>query len=230
MWTMPAPAREMRLLAVGLLLAAALWPLAAMAQSNALTPLPPQRPFDLDLPKAGARQAVPATPVPDAKPPTAAAPATTAKDTKAKADEPKINIRTDKKAETDEEDDEEAPRFPRGLNPRAEPVFDPNERPDRSGISTDPGTSITCLPPVLKGVLGKVVSRFGSVKVTSTWRPAWRARRNSYHRRCQAMDFRVPGVRPREVLNFVRTLPETGGNKVYWNGLIHVDTGPRRSW
>ncbi|MGL5363714.1 MAG: YcbK family protein [Bosea sp. (in: a-proteobacteria)] len=223
---MPTLLCRMQHLAAGVLLVASFWPLAALAQSTALTPLPPQRPFDLDLPKAGARQAVPATPVPDAKP---AAPAA-AKDTKAKVDEPKINLRKDKKAEAEEEDDEEAPRFPRGLNPRAEPVFDPNERPDRSGISTDPGTSITCLPPVLKGVLGKVVSRFGSVKVTSTWRPAWRARRNSYHRRCQAMDFRVPGVRPREVLNFVRTLPETGGNKVYWNGLIHVDTGPRRSW
>ena len=44
------------------------------------------------------------------------------------------------------------------------------------------------------------------------------------------MDFRVPGVRPRLVLDYVRGLPEVGGHKVYWNGLIHIDTGPRRPW
>ncbi len=230
MLSVPAPVHSMRLVAAWLLIAALLWPLAGFAQTPTLTPTPPQRPFDLDLPKAGTRPAVPVTPVPDAKPAITPVPPATGKDAGAKADDPKINLRKDKKADTDEEDDEDAPRFPRGLNPRAEPIFDPNEKPERSGISTDPGTSITCLPAVLKSILGKVVSRFGSVKVTSTWRPAWRARRNSYHRRCEAVDFRVPGVRPREVLNFVRTLPETGGNKVYWNGLIHVDTGPRRSW
>ena len=41
---------------------------------------------------------------------------------------------------------------------------------------------------------------------------------------------RVPGVRPRMVLEWARTLPEVGGNHVYWNGLIHIDTGPRRPW
>lgn len=222
---MTALTRDAGLLAASLLVAALAWPLALAAQTPALAPLPPQRPYDLDLPKAGSRPVVPATPVPDAKTAPAAAPE--AKAGSARPDDPKVNLRTDRKAE---EDDDEVPSFPRGLNPRAEPIFDPNEKPEQSGISTDPGTSLTCLPPVLKGILGKVVSRYGSVKVTSSWRPAWRARRNSYHRRCQAMDFRVPGVRPREVLNFVRTLPETGGSKVYWNGLIHVDTGPRRSW
>ena len=99
-----------------------------------------------------------------------------------------------------------------------------------NGISTDPGTSVACLPPPLKTVLNAVVKRYGAVRVTSTFRPAWRARRNSYHRRCQAMDMRVPGESPRAVLEFVKAMPETGGHKVYWNGLVHVDTGPWRSW
>ncbi|MGL4728101.1 MAG: D-Ala-D-Ala carboxypeptidase family metallohydrolase [Bosea sp. (in: a-proteobacteria)] len=102
--------------------------------------------------------------------------------------------------------------------------------PTGPGITTDPGTSTACLPARLKTVLNKIVARYGSVRVTSTYRPAWRARRGSYHRRCEAMDFRVPGHRPGEVMAFVRNFEEVGGRKVYWNGLIHIDTGPVRSW
>jgi hypothetical protein len=105
-----------------------------------------------------------------------------------------------------------------------------DDTPTGPGITTDPGTSTACLPARLKSVLEKVAAKYGSVRVTSTYRPAWRARRGSYHRRCEAVDFRVPGHRPGEVLALVRTYPETGGRKVYWNGLIHVDTGPERSW
>jgi hypothetical protein len=133
--------------------------------------------------------------------------------------------------EPDEEDDEWPRRTPgqRAL-PDPEPAYDPDEKPDMPGLSTDPGVSTKCLPPVLQAVLQKVVARYGAVKVTSTYRPIWRARRGSYHRRCEAVDFRVPGIRPGEVLALVRTYEETGGHKVYWNGLIHVDTGPYRTW
>ena len=130
----------------------------------------------------------------------------------------------------DEED--EWPRRTRGQRAslNTEPAFDPNEKPERPGLSTDPGVSTKCLPDVLQTVLQKVIARYGAVKVTSTYRPAWRARRGSYHRRCEAVDFRVPGVRPGEVLSIVKEYEETGGHKVYWNGLIHVDTGPYRTW
>lgn len=179
-----------------------------------LAPLPPERPFDLDLqikpgappvvvlPQAPAEASVVTTPGPA---PTLAQP---------------------------EPDDDEGPEWPQRTPGQTaeEPAFDPNEKPDKPGISTDPGTSIVCLPPVLKSILGKISDKYGAVKVTSTWRPPWRARRGSYHKRCEAMDFRVPGVRPRTVLEWARALPEVGGHKVYWNGLIHIDTGPRRPW
>jgi Peptidase M15 len=134
-------------------------------------------------------------------------------------------------APSDDEEDE-WPRRTRGQRAslNTEPLFDPNEKPERPGLSTDPGVSTKCLPDVLQTVLQKVIARFGAVKVTSTYRPAWRARRGSYHRRCEAVDFRVPGVRPGEVLSVVKDYEETGGHKVYWNGLIHVDTGPFRTW
>ncbi len=179
-----------------------------------LAPLPPERPFDLDLQiKPGAPPIVvlPQAPV-EASAATTPGPAPT--------------------LAQPEPDDDEGPEWPQRTPGQTaeEPAFDPNEKPDRPGISTDPGTSIVCLPPVLKAILSKISDKYGAVKVTSTWRPPWRARRGSFHKRCEAMDFRVPGVRPRTVLEWARTLPEVGGNKVYWNGLIHIDTGPRRPW
>lgn len=185
---------------------------SAAAAQMMLAPLPPERPFDLDLQiKPGAPPIVvlPQAPVGAS---VASGPAPT--------------------LAQPEPDDDEGPEWPQRMPGQTaeEPPFDPNEKPDRPGISTDPGTSIVCLPPVLKAILVKISDKYGAVKVTSTWRPPWRARRGSYHKRCEAMDVRVPGVRPRSVLEWARTLPEVGGHKVYWNGLIHIDTGPRRPW
>ncbi len=126
------------------------------------------------------------------------------------------------------EEDEEWPRPPKGSP--AEPLFDPNERSERPGLSTDPGTSVDCVPERLMRVVQQVILRYGAVRVTSTWRPPHRARRNSWHRRCEAVDFRVPGVPPRTVMAFIRDMPEVGGRKIYWNGLLHIDTGPVRTW
>lgn len=175
-------------------------------------PLPPQRPFDLDLPSSLALPPIvvpPPVQASEAAPPEAGAPAA---------------------AEPDEDQGPEWPQLTPGQKAGAEPAFDPDEKPDRPGISTDPGTSTACLPPQLKLILAKISDKYGAVKVTSTWRPPWRARRGSYHKRCAAVDFRVPGVRPRAVMEWVRALPEVGGHKVYWNGILHVDTGPRRPW
>lgn len=128
----------------------------------------------------------------------------------------------------DRQEEDEWPR-PQSGSP-AEPLFDPDERPERPGLTTDPGTSVKCVPERLMLVLQRVIQRYGSVRVTSTWRPPWRARRNSWHRRCEAVDFRVPGVHPQTVIAYVRDMPEVGGRKVYWNGLVHIDTGPIRTW
>jgi len=176
-------------------------------------PLPPQRPFDLDLPGGPAL-------APIVVPPPAEAP----------SDAPVPDANSPMTSEPDEDEGPAWPQLTPGQKAGAEPEFDPNEKPDHPGISTDPGTSTACLPQRLKLILAKISEKYGAVKVTSTWRPPWRARRGSYHKRCEAMDFRVPGVRPRSVLEWVRSLPEVGGHKVYWNGILHVDTGPRRPW
>lgn len=218
-------------------------PTASLAQSgeSMRAPLPPQRPFDLDLegtpklppivmpPPAPSPQETPESPAVAETPP--AAPSAETPDSEAPATEtPPAEGASPALGGPDEDEGPEWPKLTPGQKAGAEPAFDPNEKPEHPGISTDPGTSIACLPERLKGILGKIVEKYGAVKVTSAWRPPWRARRNSYHRRCEAMDFRVPGVRPRVVLEWARTLPEVGGNHVYWNGLIHIDTGPRRPW
>ncbi|MGL4811689.1 MAG: D-Ala-D-Ala carboxypeptidase family metallohydrolase [Beijerinckiaceae bacterium] len=169
-------------------------------------PLPPVRPFDLD----------PSEWLPDSlrNPP---------KNNPAAAAQRQAAIRDSS------EEEQEWPRRSRGAPP-AEPLFNPNEKPEKPGLSTDPGTSVNCVPEQLMRVLQTVILRYGHVRVTSTWRPAWRARRRSYHRRCEAVDFRVPGVPPQTVMAFIRDNPDVGGRKVYWNGLLHIDTGPVRSW
>ncbi len=196
-------------------LAVALGASATCAEEQLMrAPLPPERPFDLALPN---EPALPPIIVP--------APASGAGSATAAAS-PESPLA----AEPDEDEGPEWPQLTPGQKAGAEPAFDPNEKPEHPGISTDPGTSIACLPERLKLILGKIVEKYGAVKVTSTLRPPWRARRGSYHKRCDAMDFRVPGVRPRSVLEHVRAFPEVGGHKVYWNGIIHVDVGPRRPW
>ncbi len=202
-----------RLVASSLALACVM-DIAALAQEGTTmrAPLPPQRPFDLELPGTPALPAI-IVPAPaqaqDTPPPDANSPMT---------------------SEPDEGEGPEWPQLTPGQKAGAEPAYDPDEKPERPGISTDPGTSIACLPPRLKQILTRIADKYGAVKVTSTWRPPWRARLGSYHKRCEAMDFRVPGVRPRSVIEWVRTLPEVGGHKVYWNGILHIDTGPRRPW
>jgi hypothetical protein len=189
---------------------------SAAAGTLVAAPLPPTRPEAFTLKGTGTRTA---SVTPQEAPPPAVAPAQPPPPTAAPAppqQTPSLFPR-------------EWPRLLPGQQEKAEPHMSDRFLASR-GLSTDPGTSTTCLPEALRSVLNQVISRFGGVHVTSTWRPAWRARRGSFHRNCEAVDFRVHGIAPREVLRFVSTLPETGGRKVYWNGLIHVDTGPVRSW
>jgi Peptidase M15 len=208
----------------------------ASGQGEAL-PFPPQRPFDLQLPGGASDRVSPRT-VPSTQSPSetpgAASPADPAPRAVTNPPAPPRRPAIAPLSNPAEEEEEPDQTWPRRTPQQREVPFEPRITPPgdviANGVSTDPGTSVACLPRPLKTVLDAVVARYGAVRVTSTFRPVWRARRNSYHRRCQAMDMRVPGESPRAVLEFVKTLPETGGHKVYWNGLVHVDTGPWRTW
>ena len=211
---------------------------SASAGARSVTaPFPPPRPFDLFIPGGTATRGLPRPTLaaPAAQPPAADAPAPDPAP-RSVANAPMPPRRPDIAPVSRPEDEEEEPAgaWPRRTPGQRSLDFEPRVTPQddviANGISTDPGTSVSCLPAQLKLILDRLVKRYGSVRVTSTYRPAWRARRNSFHRRCQAMDFRIPGQAPRTVLEFVKTLDETGGHKVYWNGLVHVDTGPWRTW
>jgi uncharacterized protein YcbK (DUF882 family) len=93
-----------------------------------------------------------------------------------------------------------------------------------------------CLPGKLKRVLKDVSQQFGTVSVHSTKRRWLENRRkggakNSYHRRCEAIDFAVRGDHdPAAVIAFLKSKRAVGGYKYYPGGHYHIDTGPRRTW
>ena len=241
-----------RLAIIVSVLAASLLQIGFAAGQTAAPPFPPPRPFDLQLPGGASDRvsprSLPSTQIPSAQTPSSQIPASQpsaetppaanssdqAPKTVANAPAPPRRPEIAPLSNASDEEEEPDRTWPRRTPQQSDIPFEPRITPPgdviANGISTDPGTSVACLPGTLKTVLDAVVKRYGAVRVTSTFRPAWRARRNSYHRRCHALDMRVPGESPRAVLAFVKTLPETGGHKVYWNGLVHVDTGPWRTW
>ncbi|CAN7261143.1 DUF882 domain-containing protein [Pararhizobium sp. LjRoot255] len=87
-----------------------------------------------------------------------------------------------------------------------------------------------CFSPRLRSILAHIAASTGRRPlVTSGHRP--RAHRvGSLHRLCQAADIRVPGVPESRILAAARTAPGIGGIGRYCNGIVHVDTGPRRQW
>ena len=95
-----------------------------------------------------------------------------------------------------------------------------------------------CVPGKLKRVLRRVAHRYGDVIVFSTWRSPWHNWRvggasASYHKTCQAVDFKVRGADMRAVYAYVKRQKGVGGHKLYSSrrgGHIHIDTGPRRTW
>ena len=55
--------------------------------------------------------------------------------------------------------------------------------------------------------------------------------KGSYHTRCLAADFYIPGVSKRKVARYIRTLSHRGGIGLYCGkGSVHLDVGPKRDW
>ena len=87
-----------------------------------------------------------------------------------------------------------------------------------------------CFSPRLDNILAHIAARTGHRPlVTSGYRPHAH-RTGSQHRTCQAADIRVPGVSERTILAAARSAPGIGGIGRYCNGIVHVDTGPKRTW
>ncbi|WP_337268004.1 YcbK family protein [Oryzifoliimicrobium ureilyticus] len=87
-----------------------------------------------------------------------------------------------------------------------------------------------CFSEELEGILVHIAAKTGRKPiVTSGYRPH-ASRAHSQHRHCAAADIRVPGVSEKTVIAAAKSAPGIGGIGRYCNGIIHVDTGPRRTW
>jgi Peptidase M15 len=100
----------------------------------------------------------------------------------------------------------------------------------RVGPSTDRG----CLPGALKNALASIESRFGTVRVISTFRPGARiagTHHMSLHATCRAVDFHPPAGKYGEVLAYLRANWK-GGIGTYSGQLhhLHLDLGHHKQW
>lgn len=93
-----------------------------------------------------------------------------------------------------------------------------------------PSVEIACLKPALMALIHKAGEHFGATPViTSGFRS--RGRRGSYHRKCEAADFTIPGVTGSQIVAYLRKLPGAGGVGTYCHTKsVHIDIGEPRDW
>lgn len=103
-------------------------------------------------------------------------------------------------------------------------------------VSSSAGSAASrgCLPGSIRSILSQIESRFGRVRVISTFRRGARiagSGRRSYHASCRAVDFHPPRGKYRAVLAYLRH-NFGGGIGTYRCNMrhIHIDTGPRVRW
>ncbi len=110
-------------------------------------------------------------------------------------------------------------------------------RPARNSVTggrVSWSASSGCLNGTLSGLVAEVAANYGAVTVTSTCRSHGRnaavgGAKRSHHLTGDAVDFRVHG-NVSGTLAFLRSNGSVGGIHHYGGGLIHIDTGPRRTW
>ena len=109
--------------------------------------------------------------------------------------------------------------------------FMPLTANDAGAARSRASSSASCLPGVLRKRLSQIRSRFGAVKVISTFRRGARIAgtgRRSFHASCRAVDFVPPRGKYRAVANWLKQ-NHFGGVGTYSCGMyhIHIDNGPR---
>jgi Peptidase M15 len=200
-------------------------------------PLPPVRPGAAHARKAAepAREAVPALPeeappppaapgfsfgpfrIPDLSPPSLTPPAEPSAPDAGNEGDPAMALPTlavPPQASTTEEIEAEEARTP---------------EPAQVEKQTD-SVNIACLKPEVLTLIRQAGEHFrGTPVITSGQRD--RGRRGSYHRRCMAADFFVPGVERATLAKYLRGLPGAGGVGTYCHTKsVHIDSGEARNW
>lgn len=89
---------------------------------------------------------------------------------------------------------------------------------------------IACLKPELIALVRRAGDKFGATPVITSGQ-RYRGRLGSYHRKCMAADFFVPGVARSDLARYLRSLPEAGGVGTYCHTKsVHIDLGEPRNW
>jgi hypothetical protein len=89
---------------------------------------------------------------------------------------------------------------------------------------------IACLKPELVAIMRKAGDKFGATPVITSGQRS-RGRAGSYHRKCMAADFFVPGVARADLARYLRSLPDAGGVGTYCHTKsVHIDIGEPRNW
>jgi len=89
---------------------------------------------------------------------------------------------------------------------------------------------VACLKPELLDLIRKTGEFFRQIPIiTSGYRA--RGRAGSYHKRCMAADFIVPGISQQTLVAYLRHLPGAGGVGTYCHTkAVHLDIGEKRDW
>ena len=90
--------------------------------------------------------------------------------------------------------------------------------------------NIACLQPEVLKYIRLSGEHFKATPVITSGQRD-RGRRGSYHRRCMAADFFVPGVERAVLAKYLRGLPGAGGVGTYCHTKsVHIDIGEPRNW
>jgi hypothetical protein len=89
---------------------------------------------------------------------------------------------------------------------------------------------IACIQPEVMKLVRLAGEHFGATPIITSGQRN-RGRRGSYHRKCMAADFFVPGIERARLAKYLRTLPGAGGVGTYCHTKsVHIDIGEARNW
>lgn len=127
---------------------------------------------------------------------------------------------------------------PRGMAALSERSLKKRYAPGKLYVLADGNEDMRCVVKNarLMRAMEKIRGHYGrAIIVESGYRsPAYnrkvRGAKHSQHMKCGAVDIRVPGVSKDALRKYARSLSEVGGVGVYVSDMVHIDTGPVRSW